>query len=83
LKNPEAILEQAKAGFAALDVSEKYTNAALKNLESWLTNSMYKDYVPQIAYLIETEKWDFLLDAFYQVIPFGTGGIREYLDLAE
>ncbi|MBT8370107.1 MAG: phospho-sugar mutase, partial [Deltaproteobacteria bacterium] len=33
-------------------------------------------YTPQIAYLIKTEKWNFLLDSFYQVIPFGTGGRR-------
>ena len=26
--------------------------------------------------MINTGKWDFLLDSFYQVIPFGTGGRR-------
>jgi len=76
MKNPEALLEQAKDGFATLDVSEKYTRAALGHLKSWLTDGMYKDYVPQIIYLIEAEKWNFLLDSFYQVIPFGTGGRR-------
>jgi phosphoglucomutase/phosphomannomutase len=30
----------------------------------------------QINYLIEKENWDFLLDSFYQIIPFGTGGRR-------
>jgi len=76
LKNPEALLEKAQEGFATLDVSEKYIQSALGHLKSWLTDGMFKDYVPQIAYLIEAEKWNFLLDSFYQVIPFGTGGRR-------
>jgi phosphoglucomutase/phosphomannomutase len=32
--------------------------------------------VPQIHYLIEAGQWGVLLDSFYQVIPFGTGGRR-------
>ena len=70
------LVEKAKSGFNTLDVSEKYTNAALKWLETWLTDDMFEDYVPQIQHLIEEEMWDFLLDSFYQVIPFGTGGRR-------
>ena len=76
MKNTEALLEKAKEGFATLDVSEKYIQSALGHLKSWLTDGMFKDYVAQIAYLIGVEKWNFLLDSFYQVIPFGTGGRR-------
>jgi phosphoglucomutase len=76
LKNPEALLEKAKKGFATLEVSEKYIQSTLGHLKSWLTDGMFKGYVAQIAYLLEAEKWDFLLDSFYQVIPFGTGGRR-------
>ena len=65
-----------KSGFNSLDVDEKYKKSALKWLETWLTDEMFRDYVPQIRHLIETEKWDFLLDSFYQIIPFGTGGRR-------
>lgn len=71
-----AIIEQVRAGFKTLDVSAEHQNEALKWLEMWLTDNIFRDYVPQIKYLIESEKWDFLLDAFYQVIPFGTGGRR-------
>jgi phosphoglucomutase/phosphomannomutase len=67
---------KAKDGFNTLDVSEKYINSALKWLDVWLTDQAFSDYVPQIQYLIKTGKWDFLLDSFYQVIPFGTGGRR-------
>jgi phosphoglucomutase/phosphomannomutase len=67
---------KAKDGFNTLDVSKKYINSALKWLEVWLTDEAFSDYVSQIQYLIDTGKWSFLLDSFYQVIPFGTGGRR-------
>jgi phosphoglucomutase/phosphomannomutase len=69
-------MEKAKDGFSTLDVSEKYINSALKWLDVWLTDPAFSEYVPQIQYLIETGRWNFLLDSFYQVIPFGTGGRR-------
>jgi len=63
-------------GFLNLHVEQKYKDSALKHIEHWLTDSDFIDYQPQIDYLIESEKWDLLLDAFYQIIPFGTGGRR-------
>lgn len=68
------IIQKVRAGFKTLDVSVKHQIEALIWLEMWLTDDIFRDYVPQIKYLIESEKWDFLLDAFYQVIPFGAGG---------
>ncbi|MFO8085275.1 MAG: phospho-sugar mutase [Desulfobacterales bacterium] len=72
----KVFLKKVKIGFRPLNMAEKYKIAALKNLESWLTDGQFKDYVPQIQYLIRAEKWNLLLDSFYQVIPFGTGGRR-------
>jgi phosphoglucomutase len=72
----KTLITKAKDGFNSLEVSEKYIDSALKWLEVWLTDSAFKEYVPQIQYLIENGKWNFLLDSFYQVIPFGTGGRR-------
>jgi phosphoglucomutase/phosphomannomutase len=69
-------ITKAKDGFNTLDVSEKYSQSALKWLEVWLSDEAFTDYVPQIKYLIENGRWNFLLDSFYQVIPFGTGGRR-------
>jgi phosphoglucomutase/phosphomannomutase len=69
-------IAKAKDGFDTLDVSKKYVDAALKWLQVWLSDQMFSDYAHQIQYLIETNRWNFLLDAFYQVIPFGTGGRR-------
>ena len=76
MTNAKALLNKTENGFNRLQVSRKYVDSALKWLDTWLTDDAFKDYVPQIAYLIEAEKWAFLLDSFYQVIPFGTGGRR-------
>ncbi len=72
----QKLLESVKTGFANLEISEKYKDSALDWLKIWLTEDLYKNYVPQIEHLIGAEKWAFLLDSFYQVIPFGTGGRR-------
>ncbi len=70
------LFKKAEDGISALNVSKKYIDCALQQLKVWLTDDTFKDYAPQIQYLIKSEKWDFLLDSFYQVIPFGTGGRR-------
>ncbi len=74
--NTQDLLARVQDGLNTLDVSSKYKTAALKWIEVWLTEAAYQDYRPQIGFLIENAKWDFLLDSFYQVIPFGTGGRR-------
>ena len=68
--NTKTWAAKAKDGFNTLDVSEKYINSALKWLDVWLTDQAFSQY------LIENGRWNFLLDSFYQVIPFGTGGRR-------
>lgn len=70
------LLESAKNGFASLEVGQKYKDVAIESIKEWLSNDEFKDYVPSIEHLINTEDWDYLLDCFYQVIPFGTGGRR-------
>ena len=72
----QTLLKKAKKGFASLDVADQYKASALEWMEIWLTEEAFEDYVPQIQYLIESGKWEFLLDSFYQIIPFGTGGRR-------
>lgn len=77
----QTFLAQAKAGFESLSISGEHRQNALINLETWLTAPAFAEYVPQIEYWIECEKWAPLLDAFYQVIPFGTGGRRGMVGL--
>ncbi len=69
-------IAQATAGFATLDIPAPYVASAIEALETWLSDDAFAAYRPQLEHLIDTQAWDFLLDAFYQVIPFGTGGRR-------
>ena len=76
MTNTQDLIKKTQAGFKALNIADKYKETALKWLAVWLTDDAFKDYVAQINYLIENENWEFLLDSFYQIIPFGTGGRR-------
>ncbi len=72
----QTLIEKAKNGFRLIDLPETIKENALTGIEEWLSNEMFTAYTPQIAFLIQSEKWEFLADAFYQVISFGTGGRR-------
>jgi len=76
MDNYQTLIEKAKKGFAPLDLPENFKVDALGQLKTWLTDEMFAAYVPQIDHLIASGQWEFLLDSFYQVIPFGTGGRR-------
>ena len=60
----------------SLEAPEDIKKQALHNLELWLTHEEFKEYRPQIEYLISEKKWAGLLDRFSQILPFGTGGRR-------
>jgi phosphoglucomutase len=72
----EALIAAAADGFATLDVPESVRLAALAHLRRWMTEGPFRAYQHQIVALVEHERWAQLLDAFYQVLPFGTGGRR-------
>ena len=78
LDTPDAaeLKAAAKKGLHSLDVSETVVNSALGHIDQWLTEETFEPYRSQIQFLITAQKWDVLLDSFYQVIPFGTGGRR-------
>lgn len=71
-----SLLDQAKEGFSTIKLNQTYRDSALQNLKTWLSSSEFSAYQPQITHLIQSKYWDYLLDCFYQVIPFGTGGRR-------
>jgi phosphoglucomutase/phosphomannomutase len=54
----------------------KLSAGALDNITCWLTEQRYRDYVPAILEHINAGKWQALDDAFWTIIPFGTGGRR-------
>ena len=50
--------------------------SAAANARIWLNESRYQAYAPQVIEHINQGKWKQLDDAFWTVIPFGTGGRR-------
>ena len=52
------------------------TESAVANIKKWLTETRYEPYVEQVKEHIRNEQWQALDDAFWTVIPFGTGGRR-------
>jgi phosphomannomutase len=52
------------------------TSGAARNLRQWLTEPRYDQYVPQVLEHVNRKQWKELDDAFWTVIPFGTGGRR-------
>jgi phosphoglucomutase/phosphomannomutase len=69
-------LTAARAGFAGIDADPALKARALTNLTDWLTKPEFAAYRPQLEWLVGAGKWSLLLDSFYQVMPFGTGGRR-------
>ncbi len=69
-------LAQAADAFRTIDADEKLKTQALKHLRQWLTEAEFAAYRPQLEWLISQRQWSGLLDRFYQILPFGTGGRR-------
>ena len=54
----------------------KLSPGAVENIRIWLTQPRYAEYVEQIHEHLEQGRWQELDDAFWTIIPFGTGGRR-------
>lgn len=52
------------------------SQTAVENIRCWLTEQRYAEYRDAVAEHIAEEKWQALDDAFWTIIPFGTGGRR-------
>jgi phosphoglucomutase/phosphomannomutase len=62
---------------AALTTGEtKLSVEAFNHFRTWLTDSTYAEFRPEILAQAQRDAWTELEDAFYTVIPFGTGGRR-------
>ncbi len=68
-ENVIAQVEQAAA-------NGKISESAVENIKNWLNEPRYADYADQVAEHVAEEKWQALDDAFWTIIPFGTGGRR-------
>src|SRR5438046_2117974 len=70
------LLDQVRNGFQTIQVDDAVKEQALKFLRRWLTEPAFAAYRPQLEWLIREQQWAGLLDRFYQILPFGTGGRR-------
>jgi phosphoglucomutase len=70
------LLTQAEEGFRIIEVHDAFKRQALRYLHQWLTEAAFAPYLPQLGWLINEKQWAGLLDRFYQILPFGTGGRR-------
>ncbi len=68
--------EQALSQLQVATAGRMVTPAAAANIHIWLTEPRYADYAPQVREHIAAGKWQALDDAFWTIIPFGTGGRR-------
>lgn len=67
---------EALARLQAAAAEKKITPGALLNIQAWLTEPRYAQYAQQVIEHIAASKWQELDDAFWTIIPFGTGGRR-------
>src|SRR5687767_421055 len=70
------LLARAAEGFETAQADAAGRPNALGFLRQWLTRADVAAYRPQVEWLIAQGQWAGLLDRFYQILPFGTGGRR-------
>src|SRR5438445_2537483 len=71
-----ALPDQVRDGFREIQIDDAIKAQALTYLQQWLTETAFAAYRPQLEWLIHEKQWAGLLDRFYQILPFGTGGRR-------
>lgn len=56
--------------------SGKISDDAFVNLETWLKDPRFSEFVPELEGLIESQDYSKIEDSFFKHIEIGTGGIR-------
>ncbi|MFC1713514.1 phospho-sugar mutase [Candidatus Poribacteria bacterium] len=69
-------IAEIEKGFRSLNAGDEFKQEALRNIRTWLHDDEFGPYREQIIDLVKRREFELLLDSFYQVIPFGTGGRR-------
>jgi len=54
---------------------------AYDEIVKWLTEEEFAEFKEELKKRILNNDWEFLMDAFYRVLIFGTGGIRGVMDI--
>ena len=71
-----AARDRLVAGMSSIASDPAHARDALASIDEWLLESSFVPYRPLLLAVIEEGRWDLLLDSFYRVLPFGTGGRR-------
>lgn len=61
--------------------NKKLNQTAHDEIIKWLTQKEFNEFVQQLTEEIEKGNWEDLMDKFYRVVIFGTGGIRGTMDI--
>ena len=75
-RDPKTNTEKALDQLARAADEGKLSDGAVRNIRTWLTEPRYAEYADQVAEHLASGKFQELDDAFWTVIPFGTGGRR-------
>jgi len=65
-----------RAGLDSIASDPSHADAAFTSIVRWLSEPAFAPYAPLLQALVDAASWDLLLDSFYRVLPFGTGGRR-------
>jgi phosphoglucomutase/phosphomannomutase len=71
-----ATVDEALTAVEAAERSGQLSGSAARNLRRWLTEAPFAQVRPKLLEEIAAGRWTVLDDAFYAVLPFGTGGRR-------
>ena len=74
-----SILELARTGFSNIDLPEPLKEKALGELKLWLEDPRFKGYRASIEGMVKRGQFELLVDSFYRMIAFGTGGRRGWV----
>ncbi len=69
-------LQTALAQLDAVVAEKKLSPAAAENIRTWLSEPYLEEYASQVAEHLASGKLKQLDDAFWTIMPFGTGGRR-------
>lgn len=61
--------------------NKKLNDKAYKEISKWLVDAEFSEFKIELEDRIKSENWDDLMDSFYRVLIFGTGGIRGVMDI--
>ncbi len=75
-RRSEFDLPTALAALEAAAAQQRLSSGAVANIRAWLTEPRYREFAPQVAEHLAHQKFQELDDAFWTIIPFGTGGRR-------